>query len=75
MIPEPFHCDPTCLICRLLDESRKFRDLLDADNEANRIASDCHDPGHDERSCPTCEARLDAIDDYRIWLKRSLFGD
>ena len=44
--------------------------LLEDDLIAEAIASDCHDPGHDPRSCPTCEARTDGIDAYRTEIIR-----
>ena len=30
-----------------------------------QVARDCHDPAHDDRWCPTCEARADGIRDYQ----------
>ena len=30
-----------------------------------QISQKCNDPWHEDRYCPTCEARLNGIDDYR----------
>ena len=32
---------------------------------AARIARECKDLAHDDRWCPTCEARSEGIEDYR----------
>ena len=46
--------------------------LLEDDIIAENIATDCNDPYHDPRSCPTCEARTDGIDAYRAELMNRL---
>ncbi len=38
------------------------------DERAERGGMNCHDQHHDDRWCPTCEARKDGIDDYRDML-------
>lgn len=30
-----------------------------------KIATDCHDPGHDPRYCETCSSRMDGIEAYQ----------
>ena len=39
--------------------------LLNDDEIADRIATDCHDPQHDDRWCSTCDARMNGILAYR----------
>jgi len=47
-------------------------ELLDDDDLAKRVAVDCHDPHHDDRWCPTCEARRDGIEAYQRALREVL---
>ena len=46
--------------------------ILEDDIIAENIATDCHDPDHDPRSCPTCEARTDGIDAYRTEIMKRI---
>ena len=55
------HSREDCLRERLWSIKARLYD----DDLATRIGKDCHDPHHDPRWCPTCEARLDGIDAYR----------
>ncbi len=52
------HCRASAILSRLND-----------DGLAEEVAIDCHDPAHDPRWCPTCEARRDGIEDYRKRVK------
>ena len=44
---------------------RRLVGALRSDPLADRVAKNCHDPHHDDRSCGTCSARWDGIDEYR----------
>jgi hypothetical protein len=59
---------PGQVVAELKDEISVLRAALADDEIANKIATDCHDPAHDPRSCSRCEARLDGIDEYRAAL-------
>ena len=44
---------------------RKRLEVIKDDYLADKIAVDCHDKNHDDRWCPTCNARDIGIDEYR----------
>jgi len=44
--------------------------LLADDMFADGVARDCHDRHHDDRSCSTCAARRDGIEEYRNAIAR-----
>ena len=45
---------------------RKIAMRVGDDGLAGRVATDCHDPSHDDRWCPTCEARGDGIEAFQF---------
>jgi hypothetical protein len=56
-------------LTELVAESREEIARLRDDALAARVAADCHDKAHDERWCPTCEARGAGIEAYRAALR------
>ena len=56
----------SCEIGRELTRLRAIVDRAKDDGLADRIGRDCRDKEHDSRWCPTCESRIDGIEDYRL---------
>ena len=47
-------------------------EILADDELSDSTATKCNDPKHDPRWCPTCNARADAIYDYREAIQKEL---
>ncbi len=47
-------------------------EILADDELSDSTATKCNDPTHDPRWCPTCNARVDAIYDYREAIQKEL---
>ena len=62
------HSETDCLRCRL-GNAYAIIDRLNDDDLADRIGRRCGDYQHDDRWCPTCVARLDAIEAYQRAVK------
>jgi len=59
-VPGGFNC-----LTRQRAAATEARERVQDDGLADRVAGDCGDSHHDDRWCPTCEARRAGIEAYR----------
>jgi hypothetical protein len=62
-------CEYEREIAELKGKLSRLTALIESDDVAEQVGTNCRDQYHDNRWCPTCESRKNGIDDYRTMLK------